>query len=127
MTKFNFYGKAYYLMYTGNAFFELLDEFGEPSDIVTKILPNTREAFEITCKVAAVLSEQGSLVRAYMGHEKTDILSAEAFLATARPINLIALKRAVSNEIFSGANREENEEEEIDLGLLELQKKTEKS
>lgn len=115
------------MMYTGNAFFELLDEFGEPSDIVTEILPNTREAFETTCKVAAVLSEQGALVRTYMGHEKTDILSAEAFLATARPINLIALKRAVSNEIFSGANREENEEEEIDLGLLELQKKTEKS
>lgn len=126
MTVFKFYGKTYYLMYTGNAFFDLLDEFGEPSDIVTKILPNTREAFDITCKVASVLSEQGAMVRSYMGHKKTDVLESETFKATARPINLIALKRAVSNEIFSGANREENEEEEIDLGLQELQKKTER-
>ena len=125
MTIFRFNKQVYYLMYTGNAFFDLMDEFGEPSELVTKILPNTRDAYEAVCKIAQVLTEEGAAARSYMGYERPETLDAQAFKHLARPINLIRLKRAVSNEIFSGTNREENTDEEIDLGLQELQKKTE--
>lgn len=124
MTIFNFYGTTYYLMYTGTAFFALMEEFGDPSDMIEKISPNTKEAYSALCKIGGILSEQGAIYRSYMGYERTSTLDPDKFQAVARPVNMLALKRAVSNEVFSGLNREENEEEEIDLGLLELQKKT---
>jgi hypothetical protein len=73
-----------------------------------------------------MLSEQGELYRRYMGHEPGGILKIEGGGLLLSPVEAISLRTAVLESISRGLLREvePGADEEIDLGLEELAKKT---
>ena len=116
-----FHSKEYYLLYNGAALFAVQDHF-DGKDLADIGQVDTREGFAELAALIAILSEQGELARRYMGHEAGEILSAEAVLTLANFADMVYLRHAVMQALLAGHQRE-IEGEEIDLGLIELQKK----
>ena len=119
--------QEYYLAFNGEAMFAIRDKYGDAETLMEKMKPDTRESFEIVCDVIALLSEQGELVRRYYGYERADIIKAEEIRQLAQPADIIGLKMAIPRAIALGYGRdiEPEKDDEIDLGLVELnQKKT---
>ena len=86
-----------------------------------------RDGFAAACKAAAILAEQGELARRQMGYTPQPILEEDGVSAALAPADLARLKLAVTSAITLGYGREvEPENDEVDLGLAELneQKKT---
>lgn len=125
--KINLAGADRYLAFTGEAMFQIRDEFGDVTSLVDALKPDTRESLCTAAKAAAILAEQGELARRHMGYDKTPIVDAETILATTAPAGIPLLKMSVIAAIELGYGREIREDsDEIDLGLAELnaQKKT---
>lgn len=120
-------GRTRYLAFTGEAMFQMRDKFGGTTKLLEDMKADTREGFSIACGAAAILAEQGELVRRHFGYDPEPILDAETIAATAAPSEIVALKLSIPAAISLGYGREvEPENDEIDLGLAELngQKKT---
>ena len=120
-------GRTRYLAFTGEAMFQIQEIFGGSGELIDAIKDNTREGFSIACTAAAILAEQGELVRRHFGYDPEPILDAETIAATAAPSEIVALKLSIPAAISLGYGREvEPENDEVDLGLAELnaQKKT---
>lgn len=119
-------GRELLLMYTGEAMFRLQEEFGDVNELMAAIAPNTREGFDALCAACAVLAEQGELARRYLGYIPGHILSAEEIRHLMMPKDVVAFKQALPQAVSLGYDREiEPQNNEIDLGLAELdQKKT---
>lgn len=125
--KVNLAGRERYLAFTGEAMFQLQEKYGSVKELLEKISPNTAEAFAVACSVAAVLAEQGELARRYLGYDAVPMVDADTIRATMSPSNIPALKLTIPAAISLGYGREiEPENDEVDLGLAELneQKKT---
>ena len=83
--------------------------------------------FSAACKAAAILAEQGELVRRGLGYDPEPMTDAETIAATMAPSEIAALKVAIPSALTLGYGREiEADADEVDLGLAELntQKKT---
>lgn len=119
-------GQPRYLAFTGGAMFAIRDEFGGVTQLMDDIKGDTKESFATTCKAAALMMEQGELARRAMGYDATPMVTAEMLEVTAMPSEIAAIKLAIPVAISLGFGREvEQENNEIDLGLMELnQKKT---
>lgn len=125
--KIDLAGRTRYLAFTGEAMFQIRDRFGGTSQLLEDMGADTREGFSIACEVAALLAEQGELVRRNFGYDPEPILDAETIAATIAPSEIVALKLAIPAAISLGYGREiEGDADEVDLGLAELdtQKKT---
>lgn len=120
-------GRERYLAYTVEAMFQLEARFGGTQELIEAVSANSREGFQAACQAASVLAEQGELARRYMGYDCAPIPSAEEIAATTAPSGIAALKTAVASAVSLGFGREiEPENDEVDIGLAELneQKKT---
>lgn len=120
-------GRERYLAFTGEAMFQIQEKFGGAPGLLDTMKGNTREAFAAACEAAAILAEQGELARRHLGYDKAPIIDADTIAATTAPSGIAALKLAIPAAIELGYGREVVEEnDEIDLGLAELneQKKT---
>ena len=114
-------GRERYLAYTVEAMFQLEELFGEVPALIDAVSANDREGFQAACRAAAVLAEQGELARRHMGYEPLPLLSPEDVAATATPSDLPGLRSAIVSAISLGFGREiEPEDDEVDLGLAEL-------
>ena len=136
--KITFKGREYSLLYNGSAMFEVEARYSKPREVAPGadeaeadtfsifdlIGERTPDGFKALCSIAAIMAEQGELMRRYMGYDAGAVLTAEELQIFLLPTEHINLYRAVCNAITKGYGREV-EEEEIDLGLIELQKKTE--
>lgn len=123
--KINLAGEERYLAFTGEAMFTIKDEFGGVSELLSAMSKDTREGYATTCKAAAILAEQGELARRHMGHTPAAILDADAISGLTSPAEYMAVKAAIPVAIALGFGREiKDEDEEVDLVLVELQKKT---
>ena len=122
-----FGGIEYTFIFNGAALFACYDKFGYGESPIDMITPNTAEGLDSLCWMAETLSEQGELVRRYLGYEKGPILKAAEISVLALPIDIIELRNAIVGAVAVGFKRETGEDEEIDLGLIELEKKTEKA
>lgn len=95
--------------------------------MIEAIKGDTREGFSAACKAAAILAEQGELVRRSLGYDPEPMTDAETIAATMAPSEIAALKVAIPSALTLGYGREiEADADEVDLGLAELntQKKT---
>lgn len=119
-------GKILYLAFTGEALFTIRDNYGGASALLEAIGPDTKESFQTLCAATALLAEQGELARREIGYDSQEIISAETIERTVMPSDIIELKEAIPRAISLGFGREiEPENNEVDLGLAELnQKKT---
>jgi len=96
-------------------------------EMIEAIKGDTREGFSAACKAAAILAEQGELVRRSLGYDPEPMTDAETIAATMAPSEIAALKVAIPSALTLGYGREiEADADEVDLGLAELntQKKT---
>lgn len=119
-------GKIHYLAFTGEALFSIRDTYGGAQALLEEIQPDTKESFQTLCAATALLSEQGELARRAMGYDSQEIVSAAALERVVMPSDIIEMKTAIPRAISLGFGREiEPENNEVDLGLAELnQKKT---
>lgn len=120
-------GRERYLACTVEGMFQLEELFGGLKETLEAGAGNDRESFLASCRAAAVLAEQGELARRHMGYDPTPLAGPGDIAATTAPSDIPALKLAVSAAITLGLGREiEPENDEVDLGLAELneQKKT---
>ena len=119
----NLIGKRVHLAYTVNAMFDINDIVGE-KDLFEILGKNDRENFAPFCKVIAVLAENGAQCRKEAGYPGGETVSANTLKAKMMPGDYLAAKSAALQAITIGLKREViDEDEEIDEGLAELEKK----
>ena len=116
-------GQDYYLLFNGAAMFAFEDAFGGSNAYLEKAVAGDRAGFEAVCEAAAILAEQGELARRALGFDKGPIPDKALYLTCAAPSDLIALRQASLDAIMAGFGREVESEEDVDLGLLELERK----
>lgn len=114
-------GRDHYLAFTGEAMFTLMEKYGEIKDAVAAYEPDTREAMAAAVEVAVLLAEQGELARRAYGYTAAEIATAEEIKETITPFDLYNIKSAITSAVVLGFGREVENEEDVDLGLVELQ------
>ncbi len=119
-------GRTYHLLMNAAALFDIYEKFGSKGFITDHIRGNNRTALEAISWMLAKLAEQGELWRRYQGFEGGEMPSEEMFLMTLLPMDMLEARRAIEQAVHEGFRMEEGpERSEVDIGLLELQKKTE--
>ena len=119
-------GKVYPMCLNGAALFDIYDKYGDRDTVISHIETADRKGFEATCWILAKLCQQGELCQRYLGETSMDIPTEEMFRLMLSPLDVIRARGAIRRTVALGFGREVKDEEEqrIDLGLLELQKKT---
>ena len=118
-------GQHLYLCLNGQALFDLYDKFGTKGFITDPIKGSGKKSFEAVCYYLFKLSEQGELYRRWQGQTHGPILTEQFFRVHLAPRDVYRAKDAIVTTIRIGFAREAEEEHDVDLGLVELQKKTE--
>ena len=125
LVEFELNKQKYHLMLSGAALFEAYDRFGDTGDLLEQVIGTSMESFENTVWMLVNLAKHGEVYRRHMGEEPLPMLSVETARRTMGPKDVVRARSAIRKALAVGFEREElNEEQEIDLGLLELQKKT---
>ena len=123
--KFELNGEIYTLCYTGEAFFKI-DELVGDKEFSEAFTLTTDEGFKRLCKAAAILSEQGELVRQYYGYPRGEALDAEELTLILSPVDRVALYGAVIDAILLGLHREvSDKQKEVSLTRQRMLKKKE--
>ena len=123
--EFELNGRTYHLLLTGAALFDAYDKFGDTGDLIEQIVGTTRASFDNTVWMLVKLAQQGEAWRRHNGEEQLPMLTVEEALRTMCPLDVIRARAAIRAAYAIGFEREAPDEEEaVDLGLLELQKKT---
>lgn len=119
-------GKVYSLLLNGAALFDSYDKFGDKGNLLDNMVGTSREKFDNTVWLLVKLAQQGEAARRWQGEAPQPMLTVEEATRTMRPPDVIRAQAAIRAAWAMGFARENPpEEEEIDLGLVELQKKTE--
>ena len=123
--KFTVEHSTYYLALNGAAMFEIRDRYGSTTLLLEALEQDTGEGFQVACEAAAILAEQGELVRRQFGYTAGEIPDAQTFALLVEPYRLGALKNAVIRAITIGYGREITApgDDEYDEGLAELHQK----
>ena len=116
-------GQHLYLLLNGQALFDIYDKFGTKGFITDPLKDNNKAGFEATCFFLAKLCEQGELLRRWEGQTRGPVLSEQYFRVHLAPRDVYRAKDAIVTTIRIGFAREAEEEHDVDLGLVELQKK----
>lgn len=125
LVEFTLQEQTYHLLLTGAALFDAYDQFGDKGDLLDRVSGTTRESFNDTVWMLVKLCQQGEAYRRHMGEEKLPMLTVESAMRTMLPPDVVRARAAIRRAFAVGFGRtEENEERDVDLGLIELQKKT---
>lgn len=123
---YEFGGKTYHLCMNGAALFDYYEKYGQKGFVTDTIKGTGKKSFEATCWMLAKFAEQGELVRRYQGFDHSKFPTEQYFRAMLKPLDVVSAKNHIEEAVRLGFSREEEEEEkEIDIGLAELEKKTE--
>lgn len=117
-------GQTWHLCLNGAALFDIYEKYGDKGFVTDPIKGTGKESFEATCWMLAKLAEQGEMVRRYQGCDHGKFPTAQMFRATLSPLDVMEARKAICEAVAQGFRREvRDEDEEVDVGLLELQKK----
>lgn len=120
-------GRERYLAFTVEAMFQIEEKFGGSGELLEAMKDGGREGFSAACRAAAILAEQGELARRSLGYGPQPLAQEEDIAASMTPSEIAGLKLDIMAAVSLGYGREvEPEQNEVDLGLAELeaQKKT---
>lgn len=117
-------GQRLHLLLNGSALFDLYDKFGPDGFLTDHLKGGSKKSFEATCYFLAKLCEQGELYRRWQGQTRGPVLSEQYFRVHLAPCDVNRAKDAIVEAVRLGFQREETEDHDVDLGLMELQKKT---
>lgn len=119
-----FKGTHYDLVYNAAAHFAAQERY--PQGLLTAINETSTASFHALCWAVEELAKQGELVHRAMGHEAAQMITQEEIATFISFSDVIQIKTEVLQAISNGLQqRTAKPNEEIDLGLIELQKKTE--
>lgn len=116
--------KRLYLAYTASAMFDIYDVLKDGQQ-VTDVLVGTKDTFPTFCKVVAIMAGYGERIRRTEGHLAEEPVSAES-LMLVDPVEYLELKREALAAVMCGYHKDIQDEDEVDIGLAELQKKTDR-
>lgn len=123
--EFELGGTTYHLLLNVAALFDCYEHFGDKGSLLDHITGTTAKAFDNTCWMLVKLAQQGEIFRRYQGMDKQPMLTVAQAQTLLSPLDLIAAQTAIREAYASGFERKvKDEEDDIDLGLVELQKKT---
>lgn len=124
--EFQLGGRTYYLLLNAAALFDAYDHFGNTGDLLERLSGTSKESFDNTLWMLAKLAQQGEAYRRWTGMDKQPMLSVEQARALLSPMELVLARDAIRESYHLGFSRQVRGEEgdDVDLGLLELQKKT---
>ena len=123
--EFTLCGQTYSLILNGAALFDAYDLFGDKGDLLERVGGTSRESFDNTVWLLVKLAQQGEAVRRLQGEEPRPMLTAEQAARLMSPVDVVRARAAIRAAFAIGFEREApDEEQEIDMGLAELQKKT---
>lgn len=126
LVEFTLQGEIYHLLLNGTALFDAYDRFGDKGDLIDRVTGSTKESFENTVWMLVKLAQQGEAYRRYMNEEAKKMLTVEAAMRTMGPRDVVRAREAIREAFAVGFEMETpSEEEDVDYGLMELQKKTE--
>ena len=117
-------GKEYWLVYTADAYFEIKEQYGtEPFD---RLRADDRSGWDCAVGCLLILAREGELCRRYMGYEPLPMLDEETIRRTVLPDGVVNVKNAVAETIFAGMRiaNAKKDNQPVDIGLLEFEKKT---
>lgn len=128
MVKVNIGGIDRYLNYSIDVLFDVTEKYGSADRLMEIITRDDREAFEALKWIAVRMANDGELCRRAQGYDHSEILQDKDFSTAMSPHDYLLIKRAVANAVNYGYRRDipDDEQKEIDLGLLELQENEEK-
>lgn len=122
---FTLNGKKYGLYYNGMAMFEIQDRLGDMSAIFDVVRGRSKEKFLKLCDMIEIMSVQYVQAKKQMGYDTSTILRADYIKDIAAIRDISVLQDMVIEAVNLGLEQEEaDENREIDLGLIEFQKKT---
>ena len=125
LVKWTLGGQEYYMAYTMEAMISLEETDGSVGDMIARIAENSREGIDTLCRCVEILTREGGMVRRAAGYKESDIPEEKHFRPFITPKVRAALAEAVTRAVSIGLMTEEESEEETDVVLLQLQKKTE--
>ena len=108
-------------VYNAAAHFHAAEKY--PDGLIEALKKPGIESFEALCWAAAEMALQGELVRRHMGETPRVAPTAEDFMVSIRPNQISKISEIVFTELANGLGSRDDDEE-IDLVLCEIQKKT---
>ena len=123
---FDVQGRTLHLFLNGAALFDYYETYGSDQEIGDRIAGDSKASFRATCWCLWKLSEQGELARRLQGHDHESYYSAQQLAVLMEPLDVTRARQAIGRAVRIGFAMEHQPKQEYeDLGLLELQKKTE--
>lgn len=116
-------GEERLLNYSIEVMFKVNDKFGGVNNALDAIEKDTRECVENVLWLLTELANDGELCRRSAGYDHKQMLSPEDISMRMSPLEYLLLKEKVIQAIFAGYGKETENEEEVDLGLAELNEK----
>lgn len=116
--------KEYELRFSSDILFTVMEKYDTDNPIEI-IMKQGKEGIDALCWLLAEMSRQAELYRRYMGEEAREYLTEELVRVSLLPSQLQRVRGEIADAVLAGMQKEEGTEKEVDLGLQELQKKTE--
>ena len=128
-TQYHYSGKTLHLYLNGQAMFDLdaldRDRPEAGPDVLDLAQEQTPEGIDALCAVAHVLAQQGENCRRYLKYAPNRVPTAQELRLLLTPMQIVGLRTAVFRAINDGYTAPTtDEDDDIDTGLLELEKKT---
>lgn len=112
--------------YSIDVMFRVNEKYGTISAALETLEKNDREGFEVLRTLVTLMVNDAELCRRAEGYDPSELITEKDIPIRLKPIDVLNLKQAVADTISAGYKQEHSQEnEEVDLGLLELQKKEE--
>ena len=122
--KYKFCSRELWLMYNGAAMFDLYDLYPNLEELFNSVMQNTRESTDKLLDVFLILAENGEAARKYIGYDIDKLPDKAELYALSAADDIGRMRVAVADAISAGLGRDvTHEDEEIDLGLQELEAK----
>ena len=126
---FTYGPKTIYLYFNANAMFAVDEMDKSLPEGELEVLEQMQQVDEngtaLLCRIAVILATQGELCRRYLQYSAARIPTEEELLQMLTPAQLLQLRTAVCQAINEGwSQTESKEDDDIDTGLAELEKKT---
>ncbi|MEG1491655.1 MAG: hypothetical protein RR394_05320 [Oscillospiraceae bacterium] len=123
-SKLELNGIIYPLIFNGNAKFELEELYD--GEFIEKMNPMNKDGFSVLAHAVAIMSQQAELCRKYEGYDCGKVLSSEEIELLTLPNAIPSIYTAAVGCVLNGMGiSSEGEDDCVDLGLEELNKKKE--
>lgn len=118
--------RKYYPLYNISAYFRM-DDIQTDGNIMENLSEDTKAGFELAFRVFRILCEEGEAARQHYGYKAGELPDWEDAQFEYSPVDVRRMKDAIFLAVSVGLEQEvpdEQEDKDIDIGLMGIQKKT---